>query len=156
MDVPYNAAGIGKATLHAIEYMLKPKRADTEPVDKEAYLAKQKYACAQCGTLLLNVACEAPHQPRGCESHQNQILILCHECHHELSSEAAHVGNTFSIQSRFSPHAVKFFRNQPAPVPLVLKHSETERGHTGQLDVVRCRAQCWKYSASPFSVFYLS
>ena len=152
LGVPYNATGIGKATLSAIEQLMKPKRA---PVDTEAYLAKQKYACAQCGTLLLNVAYEAHHQPRVCESHQNQILMLCQECHHELSSEAAQVGNTFSIQSRFSPHAVEVFRNQPAPVPLVLKHSQSERGHTWQLDIVRRRAQCWKYSASAFSVFYL-
>ena len=69
LGVPYNAAGIGKATLQAIEYLMKPKRADTEPVDTEAYLAKQKYTCAQCGTLLLNVAYEAHHQPRVCESH---------------------------------------------------------------------------------------
>ena len=132
---------------------MKPKRADTEPVDTEAYLAKQKYTCANCGTLLLNVAYEAHHQPRICESHQNQIMILCQECHHELSSEAAQVGNTFSIQSRFSPHAVTYFRNQPAHVPLLLKHGETERGHTWQLGIVRCRAQCWKYYLSPFSVF---
>ena len=151
IDVPYNGTGIGKATLQAIEFLMKPKREETP--NKEAYLAKQKYSCASCGTLLLDVSSEIHHQPRICESHENQIMILCQPCHQEMSSEAAQVGNTFSIQSRFSPHAVKYFRNQSAPVPLVLKHSNTEAGRTWQLDIVRCRANCWKYSASPFSVF---
>ena len=132
---------------------MKPRREETPQVDSEAYLAKQKYTCAQCGTLLLNVSYEIHHQPRICESHENKIMVLCKACHTELSQEALSVGNTFSIRSRFSPHAVDCFRNQPAPVPLVLKHGTTERGHTWQLDVVKCRANCWKYSASPFSIF---
>ena len=76
LKVPYNSTGIGKATLQAIEFLMKPRREDTAEVDKEAYLANQKYACAQCGTLLLNVASEVHHQPRICESHTNQIMIL--------------------------------------------------------------------------------
>ena len=156
LGVPYQSTGIGKATLQAIEWLMKPRREDTPKVDTEAYLALQKYTCAQCGTLLLNVSYEAHHQPRICESHETKIMILCKPCHSELSSEASQVGNTFSFRSKFSPHAVNVFRNQPAPVPLVLKHGTTGRGHTWQLDIVRCRANCWKYSASPFSVFYLS
>ena len=132
---------------------MKPRREDLPKVDTEAYHAIQKWSCAQCGTLLLNVSYEAHHQPRICESHENKILILCKQCHSELSSEASQVGNTFSFRSKFSPHSVDLYRNQPAPVPLVLKHGTTERGHTWQLDIVRCRANCWKYSASPFSVF---
>ena len=73
MGVPYNCTGIGKATLQAIEFLMKPRREDTPEVNKEAYLAKQKYSCAQCGTLLLNVSSEIHHQPRICESHENQI-----------------------------------------------------------------------------------
>ena len=130
LSVPYSCTGIGKAILLAIEILMRPKREITPEVNKEAYLAIQKYACAQCGTLLLNVSSDIQHQPRMCESHENQIMILCQPGHQEMPSEAAQVGNTFSIQSRFSPHAVKYFRNQSAPVPLVLKHSGTEGGHT--------------------------
>ena len=45
INVPYNGTGIGKATLQAIEFLMKPKREETPQVNKEAYLAKQKYSC---------------------------------------------------------------------------------------------------------------
>ena len=134
MNVPYNGTGIGKATLQAIEFLMKPKREDTP--NKEAYLVKQKYSCASCGTLLLDVSSEIHHQPRICESHENQIMILCQPCHQEMSSEAAQVGNTFSIQSRFSPHAVKYFKDQAPQAPLVFQHGSPSRGDTWCVDVV--------------------
>ena len=77
LGIPYQGTGIGKATLQAIEWLLKPRREDLPRVDTEAYLAIQKYVCANCGTLLLNVSHEAHHQPRICESHENKIMILC-------------------------------------------------------------------------------
>ena len=46
LGVPYQSTGIGKATLQAIEWLMKPRRQETPPVDSEAYLAKQKYTCA--------------------------------------------------------------------------------------------------------------
>ena len=101
LGVPYQSTGIGKATLQAIEWLMKPRREETPQADSEAYLAKQKYTCAQCGTLLLNVSYEIHHQPRICESHENQIMVLCKACHTELSQEALSVGSTFSIQSKF-------------------------------------------------------
>ena len=61
LGVPYKSTGIGKATLQAIEHLMKPKRDECPSVNKEAYLAKQKYACAQCGTLLLDVSSEIHH-----------------------------------------------------------------------------------------------
>ena len=84
---------------------------------------------------------------------ETTVQILCQECHLEKSGEEQSVKNAWDFQSRLSPHAVKYARNQSAPVPLVLKHSKTAVGRTWQLDIVRCRANCWKYSASPFSVF---
>ena len=85
------------------------------------------------------------------EPRENAILYV--SCHRELPSEALQVGSTCNIQSRFSPHAVKYYRNQSAPVPLVLKHSNTGCGHILRLDIVRCRAQGWQHSASAYSVF---
>ena len=88
----YNSTGIGKATLQATEFLMRPKRENAPEVNKEAYLAKQKYSCAQCGTLLLNVSSEIHHQPRICESHETHALILCVTCHTETTSEASSVG----------------------------------------------------------------
>ena len=81
------------------------------------------------------------------------IQILCQPCHRTKSGEEQSVGNTFSIQSRFSPHAVKHFKNQAPQAPLVLQHGSPGRGDVWSVDVVKCRANCWKYSSSDWSIF---
>ena len=43
LGVPYQSTGIGKATLQAIEWLMKPRREDTPKVDTEADLALQKF-----------------------------------------------------------------------------------------------------------------
>ena len=107
---PYKLESIGVAALRAIERLMAPKRDVPTAADKARTILKQKYQCASCSTFLgENVACEVNHVPRIAESHNTTIEILCEPCHKTRSSEELSVGNTFSIQSRFSPHAVKYF-----------------------------------------------
>ena len=154
LQCPYRLESIGVATLRAIEKLMAPQRDVPTEAEKARVILKQKYQCACCSTVLDgNVACEVDHLPRIAESHETSIQILCASCHSQKSSEELSVGNTFSIQSRFSPHAVKFFKDQAPQAPLVFQHSEPDRGDTWCVDVVRCRANCWKYSSSDWSLF---
>ena len=155
MGVPYKGQGIGIATLNVIEHLMAPKRQPPSPAEKQALLIKQKYQCANCGTSLINVAAEVDHEPRIAESHNTETRVLCVPCHRTKSSEEQSRGNRFSIQSRFSPHAAEFFRNQAPTPPLVLHISDSAgkgSDHVWQCDIVKCRAECWKYSSSDFSI----
>ena len=96
--------------MRAIEKVMAPQRDTPSEAEKAKCILLQKYRCALCSTVLDgNVSCEVDHLPRCAESHERTIQILCSPCHSQKSSEELSVGNTFSIQSRFSPHAVKYF-----------------------------------------------
>ena len=151
---PYKLESIGVATLRAIEKLMAPQRDVPTEAEKARVILLQKYRRAQCSTFLDgSVSCEVDHLPRIAESHETSIQILCAPCHSQKSGEELSVGNTFSIQSRFSPHAVKFFKDQAPQAPLVFQHGSPSRGNTWCVDVVKCRANCWKYSSSDWSLF---
>ena len=142
--------------MRAIEFLMAPKRETVGEQTKAQLLIKQAYQCANCGTCLISAAAEIDHEPRIHESAEQTLSYLCHQCHREKSSQELSVGNSFSIQSRFSPHAVTYFRNQRPTPPLVLHISNSPgKGctETWQTDIIKCRAECWKYSSSDYSIF---
>ena len=120
-------------------------------------MRRQESKCASCGRLLSRTAAQLDHVPRIHESPKQGLQWLCTEpCHREKSLTEQQAGNTYSIQSRFSPHAKALFRDIPPPQPYVLHLSDSPgKGYPScwQLDAIKCRSNAWKYSSSDFSVF---
>ena len=135
---------------------MAPKREPVPESVRQEIMRKQESKCANCGRCLKSVVAELDHTPRIHESPKQELQWLCQPCHTTKSGEERRTGNTYSIQSRFSPHAKTLFRDIPAPQPYVLHLTDSPgKGYPScwQLDAIRCRSNAWKYSSSDFSVF---
>ena len=152
LELPYHGESVGLATLRAIEHLMRPRRETVSPQERAGLMVKQKNLCAKCGACLLSASAEVDHEPRVCESLEQELQMLCVSCHRTKTSEEQSRGNAFNIRSRFSRHAVTCFRDQIPTLPLVL-HLGGSPGKgsdaTWSVDLIKCRAECWKYSSAP-------
>ena len=153
LGMRYRGEGIGSVTLQALEFVLNRKHRFTEK-EKLKILNEQQKLCAICGTLLLN-AWECDHVPRAAESTECIPRALCKECHKNITLEQNTAHGKFHLQSELSPHAIKHFHEQPAPVPLIFKHGTVGKKNERQwmLDLVRCRANCLRHPSCDFCIF---
>jgi len=59
----------------------------------------------------------------------------------------------FQYPEPLEPSCCEILQNKAPQAPLVFQHGSPARGDTWSVDVVKCRANCWTYSSSGWSIF---